>query len=78
MDTSVRRCTRITIKRDGFKAGTLAELPMAPKRKKPKAKPITLVSEDADEGQAKGPAQQEEQVVPPTPIKVIQTIGADL
>ena len=51
---------------------------MAPKRKKPKARPITLVSEDADEGQAQGPAQQEEQVVPPTPIKVIQTIGADL
>ena len=75
VDTAVRRCTRSTLKRDGFKAGNLTELPLAPKRKKPKAKPMM---KEAEEEKAQGPAQQEEQVVPPTPIKVIQAIGADL
>src|ERR1041385_6517607 len=46
VETFVRRCTRSTIKRDGFKAGNFAELPMAPKKKKPKTKPIKLVLEE--------------------------------
>ena len=34
--------------------------------------------EESAEGQAQGPAHEEVPVVPPTPIKVLQTIGADL
>ena len=78
VNTVVRRCTRSTIKRDGFKAGTFAELPLDPKRKKPKTKPIPVVLEAIAEGQAQGPAQEEVPVVPPTPIKVLQSIGVDL
>ena len=36
-----------------------------------------MAPEENADGQAQGPAQ-EVPVVPPTPIKVIQTIGADL
>ena len=78
VETTVRRCTRSTIKRDGFKAGNFAELPMAPKKKKPKTKPIQMVLEEPVEDQAQGPAQEEMPAVPPTPLRVIQAIGADL
>ena len=37
-----------------------------------------MVLEATVEGQAQGPAQEEVPVMPPTPIKVLQTIGADL
>ncbi|KAI4999467.1 hypothetical protein ZWY2020_004056 [Hordeum vulgare] len=64
VDSSIRRCTRGSIKRDGFKP-VLQELPMhAPKKRKPKAKPM-----DRQEG---------EQVPPATPIPVLQATGQKL
>uniref|UniRef100_A0A8I6XKH5 Uncharacterized protein n=1 Tax=Hordeum vulgare subsp. vulgare TaxID=112509 RepID=A0A8I6XKH5_HORVV len=61
VDSSVRRCTRGSIKRDGFKA-VLQELPMhVPKKRKPKAKPM-----DNPEG------EQAHEVAPATPIPVLQ------
>ena len=74
----MQRCTRSTVKRDGFKAGSFAELPMVPKKKKPRTKPIPMVMETPEEEQAQGLAQEEMPAVPPTPIKIIQDIGADL
>ena len=58
--------------------GSCAELPIAPKKKKPKTKPIQLVLEEPVEEPAQGPAQEEMPSVPPTPVRVIQAIGADL
>uniref|UniRef100_A0A8I7B0V3 DUF7597 domain-containing protein n=1 Tax=Hordeum vulgare subsp. vulgare TaxID=112509 RepID=A0A8I7B0V3_HORVV len=65
VDSSVRRCTRGSIKQDGFKP-VLQELPVhVPKKRKPKAKPMP------------SPAQEsaEVQVPPTTPIPVIQAVG---
>ena len=45
VETSVRRCTRGSLQRDGFKP-TFQELPMQLKRRKPKAKPFTAEMPD--------------------------------
>ncbi|KAI4970324.1 hypothetical protein ZWY2020_001238 [Hordeum vulgare] len=48
VDSSVRRCTRGSIKRDGLKP-LLQELPAhVPKKRKPKAKPMSPAHESAD------------------------------
>uniref|UniRef100_A0A8I6XR21 Uncharacterized protein n=1 Tax=Hordeum vulgare subsp. vulgare TaxID=112509 RepID=A0A8I6XR21_HORVV len=66
VDSSVRRCTRGSIKRDGFKP-TLHELPAhIPKKRKPKAKPMPSTS------------QESEEVPPATPIPVLQEVGQSL
>ncbi|KAI4965469.1 hypothetical protein ZWY2020_052010 [Hordeum vulgare] len=66
VDSSVRRCTRGPIKRDGFKP-TLQELPAhIPKKRKPKAKPMPSKS------------QESEDVPPATPIPVLQEVGQSL
>uniref|UniRef100_A0A8I6XE61 DUF7597 domain-containing protein n=1 Tax=Hordeum vulgare subsp. vulgare TaxID=112509 RepID=A0A8I6XE61_HORVV len=66
VDSSVRRCTRGSIKRDGYKP-TLQELPThIPKKRKPKAKPMPSMS------------QETEDVPPVTPIPVIQEVGQSL
>lgn len=66
VDSSVRRCTRGSIKRDGFKP-TLHELPAhIPKKRKPKAKPMPSTS------------QESEDVPPATPIPILQEVGQSL
>ncbi|XBI89508.1 hypothetical protein VPH35_027303 [Triticum aestivum] len=68
VDSELRRCTRTSAKRDGFKP-LLQALPMfEPKKKKPRSKPLM---ED-------GSASRMPSVPPPTPIRHIQQIGADL
>uniref|UniRef100_A0A8I6X9V1 DUF7597 domain-containing protein n=1 Tax=Hordeum vulgare subsp. vulgare TaxID=112509 RepID=A0A8I6X9V1_HORVV len=68
VDSSVRRCTRGSIKRDGFKP-ILQELPAhVPKKRKPKAKPMPSPSQESDDVQ----------VPPATPIPVIQEVGQSL
>lgn len=79
VDTTVRRCTRGSIKRDGYKP-ILQELPMAqPKKKKPRSKPMGEERQSA----AQVPHMEEKsgsdrQLPPETPVKVIQKIGAEL
>ena len=69
VDSDLRRCTRSSVKRDGFKP-VLQALPMTePKKKKPKAKPL---SAEKSEDPAFGA------VPPPTPISHLQAIGKDL
>ena len=68
VDSELRRCTRSAAKRDGFKP-VFQALPMVePKKKKPCSKPLM------DDG----PASRMPSVPPPTPIRHIQQIGADL
>ena len=68
VDSDLRRCTRSSIKRDGFKP-VLQALPMTePKKKKPRPKPF---AEDDH-------VPRSTPVPPPTPIIHIQQIGADL
>ena len=68
VETSVRRRTRSSAQRDGFKP-TFHELVLKPKKKKPKAMPL---SADKSEDPAFG------DVPPPTPISHLQAIGKDL
>uniref|UniRef100_A0A8I6WCY0 DUF7597 domain-containing protein n=1 Tax=Hordeum vulgare subsp. vulgare TaxID=112509 RepID=A0A8I6WCY0_HORVV len=68
VDSSVRRCTRGSIKRDRFKP-ILQELPAhVPKKRKPKAKTMTSTSQET----------KDVQVPPATPIPVIQEVGQSL
>ena len=68
VETLVRRCTRNSAQRDGFKP-TFHELVLQPKKKKPKAKPISAeMSDDPAFGDAP----------PPTPISHLQAIGKEL
>ena len=68
VDSELHRCTRSSAKRDGFKP-VFQALPMVePKKKKPRSKPLM------DDG----PASRMPSVPPPTPIRHIQQIGADL
>ena len=68
VDSDLHRCTRSSIKRDGFKP-VLQALPMTePKKKKPRPKPF---AEDDH-------VPRSTLVPPPTPIIHIQQIGADL
>lgn len=72
VETSMRRCTRGSVQRDGFKP-IFHELASQHKRKRPKSKPFTAVMSD-------DPAHGGTSVsVPPaTPINRIQEIGQDL
>ncbi|KAI5022387.1 hypothetical protein ZWY2020_059117 [Hordeum vulgare] len=66
VDSSVRRCTRGSIKHGGFKP-ILQELPAhIPKKRKPKAKPMSSASQETGD------------VPPATPIPVIQEVGQSL
>uniref|UniRef100_A0A8I7B6R8 DUF7597 domain-containing protein n=1 Tax=Hordeum vulgare subsp. vulgare TaxID=112509 RepID=A0A8I7B6R8_HORVV len=68
VDSSVRRCTRGSIKRDGFKP-ILQELPAhVPKKRKPKAKSMPSTSRETEDVQ----------IPPATPIPVIQVVGQSL
>ncbi|KAI5012377.1 hypothetical protein ZWY2020_024511 [Hordeum vulgare] len=68
VDSSFCRCTRGSIKRDGFKP-ILQELPAhVPKKRKPKAKPMPSPPQESDDVQ----------VPPATPIPVIQAVGQTL
>ncbi|KAI4980713.1 hypothetical protein ZWY2020_021198 [Hordeum vulgare] len=68
VDSSVRRCTRGSIKRDGFKP-ILQELPAhVPKKRKPKAKPMPSTSQETEDVQ----------VPRAIPIPVIQEVGQSL
>uniref|UniRef100_A0A8I6YG99 DUF7597 domain-containing protein n=1 Tax=Hordeum vulgare subsp. vulgare TaxID=112509 RepID=A0A8I6YG99_HORVV len=68
IDSSVRRCTRGSIKRDGFKP-IPQELPAhVPKKRRPKAKPMPSTSQETENVQ----------VPPATPIPVIQEVGQSL
>jgi hypothetical protein len=68
VETSVRRCTRSSVQRDGFKP-TFQELAPQPKRKNPKAKPLTAEMLD-------DPAHAD--IPPATPVSHLQAIGQDL
>ena len=71
VETSVRRCTRGFLQRDGFKP-TFQELPMQAKRRKPKAKPFSAtVSQNMQD-------EQVEDLPSPTPISKLQQIGQEL
>uniref|UniRef100_A0A8I7B735 DUF7597 domain-containing protein n=1 Tax=Hordeum vulgare subsp. vulgare TaxID=112509 RepID=A0A8I7B735_HORVV len=68
VDSSVRRCTRGSIKRDGFKP-ILQELPAhVPKKRKPEAKTMPSTSQET----------KDVQVPPATHIRVIQEVGQSL
>uniref|UniRef100_A0A8I6X248 Uncharacterized protein n=1 Tax=Hordeum vulgare subsp. vulgare TaxID=112509 RepID=A0A8I6X248_HORVV len=68
VDSLVRRCTRGSIKQDGFKP-VLQEFPMhVPKKRKPKAKPM-----DDPVGE-----QAQEEVPPATPVPILQATGQKL
>ncbi|KAM3385876.1 hypothetical protein ACQJBY_009519 [Aegilops geniculata] len=67
VETSVRRCTRSSAQRDGFKP-TFHELVLQPKKKNPKAKPLSAeMLDDPTHGY----------VPPPTPISHLQVIGKE-
>ena len=68
VDTTVRRCTRSSAQRDGFKP-TFQELALQPKRKKPKAKPFTAQMYEE-------PASDE--IPPATPVSRLQEVGREL
>ena len=71
VETSVRRCTRGSLQRDGYKP-TFQELPMQAKRRKPKAKPFSAtVSQNMQD-------EPIEDLPPPTPIPKLQQIGQEL
>ena len=71
VETSVRRCTRGSLQRDGYKP-TFQELPMQVKRRKPKAKPFSAtVSQNMQD-------EPIEDLPPPTPIHKLQQIGQEL
>ena len=68
VETSVRRCTRSSAQRDGFKP-TFQELSLQPKRRKPRAKPFTAeVPDDL----------AQEEIPPATPVARLQEIGREL
>lgn len=84
VETSVHRCTRGSVKRDGFKP-VFQELQSQPKKKKPRCKPFVATVSDEDGGQDKDAAGPQNEVgatlgdvPPPTPIKTIQQIDLDL
>ena len=68
VDTAVRRCTRSSVKRDGFKP-VFHELAIQPKKKKPRAKPFT--AHESEE-------QASEEIPLATPIARLQEIGREL
>jgi len=68
VDTSVRRCTRISVQWDGFKP-TFQELSLRPKRKKPRARPFTAEMPD-------DPTHEE--IPPATPVSCLQEIGREM
>ena len=68
VETSIRRCTRRSVQHDGFKP-TFQELALQPKRKKPKAKPLTAEMPD-------DPAHAD--IPPATPVSRLQAIGKEL
>uniref|UniRef100_A0A8I6YF65 Uncharacterized protein n=1 Tax=Hordeum vulgare subsp. vulgare TaxID=112509 RepID=A0A8I6YF65_HORVV len=73
VDSSIRRCKRGSIKRDGFKP-VLEELPMhVPKKRKPRAKLL-----DTPEVQAAPASSLEEALPHATPLRVIQEVGQSL
>ena len=71
VETSVRRCTRGSLQRDGFKP-VFQELPMQSKRRKPKPKPFSATGSDNLQD------EQLEDLPPPTPINKLQQIGKEL
>lgn len=77
VDSSLHRCTRGSVRRDGYKP-VLHALPMTePCKKKPKAKPIAAPQTTCEDGTAEGTSSAA-RVPPPMPITDIQMIGADL
>lgn len=82
VETSVRRCTRGSVRRDGYKP-VFQELQSQPEKKKPRCKPFTatLLDDPQDKDDAVMGANDGANlggVPPPTPIKSIQEIGLDL
>ncbi|XBI55160.1 hypothetical protein VPH35_037037 [Triticum aestivum] len=78
VETSVRRCTRGSIKRDGFNP-VFQELQSEPKKKKPRSKPFVVVpSEDAHQHGHGDNEEDPHGVPPPTPIPTLQRVGEDL
>ena len=76
VETSVRRCTRSSALRDGFKQ-VFEELPQQPRKKRLRAKPIS--SPMAQHDSPSGPLAQEQPIVPPEmPIEVLQAAAANL
>ena len=70
VETSVRRCTRGSLQRDGFKP-TFQELPMQAKKRKPKAKPSSST------GSQNMRDEPIEDLTPPSPIPKLQQIGQE-
>src|SRR3954471_11778506 len=80
VESVVRRCTRSLAKKDGFRAGNLFELASPPKKKRPRTKPLAVAQQQRKEEEAHQnipEAQQSDPTIPPTPIRVMQQIGAD-
>ena len=81
VESTVRRCTRSLAKKDGFREGNLFELASPPKKKRPRTKPLSVAHQPMIEEEAHQEipeAQNSDHVIPPTPIRVMQQIGADL
>ena len=74
VDTSVRRCTRSAEKLDGFKPVSFEQLSFQPTKRRPRSKPIPEKAHQ-DVGAT---ASTTEDAPPPTPINVLQAIGAEL
>ena len=76
MDTSVRRCTRSAAKLDGFKPVSFEQLSLQPTKRRPRSKPIELKAQpNPDDAGDNG---KSEDAPPPTPLNVLQAIGAEL
>ena len=77
VDTSVRRCTRSTTKLDGFKPMSFEQLSLQPTKRRPRSKPIQETAQSKpDDASANGNISED--APPPTPINVLQAIGAEL
>lgn len=71
VETSIRRCTRGSLQRDGFKP-TFQELPMQSKRRKPKSKSFSATVTQSMQ------VEHVEDLPPPTPISKLRRIGQEL
>ena len=85
VDTSVRRCTRSAAKLDGFKPVVFEQLSLQPAKIRPRSKPIEEKARPNPEAAAGMDNNTEdvgndksEDVPPPTPLGVLQAIGAEL
>ena len=77
VDTSVRRCTRSAAKLDGFKPVGFEQLSFQPTKRRPRSKPIQETAQSKPDVAGEN-GNTSEDAPPPTPINVLQALGAEL